>query len=67
LEDSQNHKISIPLIQDSIVEHENDYIIESDEEEDMYEADLTYLHGILDKVIIILYIMRILYVVLIAY
>ncbi|PKY30612.1 hypothetical protein RhiirB3_474897 [Rhizophagus irregularis] len=49
LEDSQNHKISIPLIQDSIVEHENDYIIESDEEEDMYEADLTYLHGILDK------------------
>jgi hypothetical protein len=55
LEDFQNHKISTPLIQDLIVEHENDYIIESDEEGDTYEADLTYLHGILDKVLIILY------------
>ena len=51
---------NIPIIQDSIVENEDNYIIESDDEQQMYETDLTYLQGILNKVctIQILYITK---------
>jgi hypothetical protein len=45
-----NKTLSIPLIQNSVVENEDNYIIESDKEQDTYEADLAYLCGILDKV-----------------
>ena len=49
----QNHKISnILLIQNSITENEDDYIIESDDEEQqIYETDFAYLCEVLDKVI----------------
>ena len=40
---------NIPIIQDSIVENEDNYIIESDDEQQTYETDLTYLQGILNK------------------
>jgi hypothetical protein len=60
LKDSQNHKTL--NTSDSIVEHENDYIIESsDEEKDTYEEDLAYLQEILDKVFKILYLMKFVY------
>ena len=57
LETSQNHKtLNLELTQNLNVEHENDYIIGSnDEEEDIYETELAYLHGILDKVFKFLY------------
>ena len=48
MENSQNCGIS--SIQDLVAEHEDDYIIESSEEEDMYEANLASLQGILDKI-----------------
>ena len=57
LESSQNHKIftsSISLTQNLIIKNENSYIVESsdkeDEEKDIYEMKLAYLHGVLDKV-----------------
>ncbi|CAG8832904.1 24615_t:CDS:2, partial [Racocetra persica] len=51
LEDSQNRETLIfPLIQAQLIEHEDDYIIEdSDDEQDMYESELAYLHKVLDK------------------
>ncbi|CAG8486447.1 24256_t:CDS:2, partial [Gigaspora margarita] len=51
LQNSQNHKISSALLsQDKIIEHEDDYIIESsDEEQDAYELELAYLYEVLDK------------------
>ena len=55
-ENPLNNKISsISLTQDSIVENEDDYIIESDNEQQIYETDLAYLHGVLNKVYIIKY------------
>ena len=60
LEDSQNHEAL--NISDLMVEHENDYIIKSsDEEEDTYEVDLAYLQEILDKVLKILYVIKFVY------
>jgi len=52
LENSSNYSIpNIQLTQDSIVEDENSHIIESDDEEQhIYETDLTYLQKLLDKV-----------------
>ena len=44
----------ISLIQDSIAENEDSYIIESDDE--AYETDLAYLYRVLDKVISKVYI-----------
>ncbi|CAG8506511.1 24089_t:CDS:2, partial [Racocetra persica] len=51
LQNSQNHQIlSVLFSQDKIIEHEDDYIIESsDKEQDKYESELAYLHEILDK------------------
>ena len=49
---------NIPITQDSIVENEDNYIIESDDEQQTYETDLTYLQGILNK----LYTIQILYI-----
>ncbi|CAG8507889.1 16219_t:CDS:2 [Cetraspora pellucida] len=51
LQNSQNYKISSVLLsQDKISEHEDDYIIESsNEEQDIYESELTYLHEVLNK------------------
>ncbi|CAG8802566.1 22590_t:CDS:2, partial [Dentiscutata erythropus] len=50
-EDTQNHEnITFPLIQNPQIEHEDDYVIEgSDDEWDMYESELAYLHKVLDK------------------
>lgn len=45
-----NKMPSIPLVQNSVVESEDNYIVESNEEQDTYETDLAYLCGILDKV-----------------
>ena len=52
LENPSNNEISsISLIQDSITENEDNCIIETDnEEQQAYEIDLAYLHGVLDKV-----------------
>ena len=52
LENSSNYSIpNIQLTQDSIVEDENNHIIESDDEEQhIYETGLTYLQKLLDKV-----------------
>ena len=60
LENSLNFKTtSIPLIQDSIIENEENYIIESDDEKQhTCKNDLAYLHGILDKVFKIVYIFK---------
>ena len=41
---------NIPITQDSIVENEDNYIIENDDEQQTYETDLTYLQEILNKV-----------------
>ncbi|CAG8600664.1 15541_t:CDS:1, partial [Cetraspora pellucida] len=51
LEMSQSHEnLTVPLTQDPIIEHEDDYIIEgSDDEQDTYESQLSYLYKILDK------------------
>ncbi|CAG8674914.1 21113_t:CDS:2 [Racocetra persica] len=48
---SLTHKVSnIQVIQDSIIDNEDCYIIESDDEkQDTFETDLAYLLGILDK------------------
>ena len=47
-----NHQIqSVSLIQDSINENKDNYIIESDnEEQHIYETDLAYLYEVLNKV-----------------
>ena len=52
-ENSLDFKVtSVPLIQDSIIDDDKDYIIESDNElQHIYETDLAYLHEILDKVL----------------
>ncbi|CAG8833636.1 13209_t:CDS:2, partial [Cetraspora pellucida] len=51
IQNTQNYKISSALLsQDKIIKHEDDYIIESsDEEQDTYESELAYLHEVLDK------------------
>ncbi|POG59376.1 hypothetical protein GLOIN_2v1789188 [Rhizophagus irregularis DAOM 181602=DAOM 197198] len=51
MEAPQNYKVSnILLIQNSITENEDDYIIESDnEEQQTYETDFAYLCEVLDK------------------
>ena len=55
LENPINHRTPcISLIQDSIAENEDSYMIESDDE--AYETDLAYLYGVLDKVISKVYI-----------
>ena len=55
LENPINHRtLCISLIQDSIAENEDSYIIESDDE--AYETDLAYLYGVLDKIISKVYI-----------
>ena len=52
MEAPQNYKVSnILLIQNSITENEDDYIIESDNEgQQTYETDFAYLCEVLDKV-----------------
>ncbi|RGB23210.1 hypothetical protein C1646_774845 [Rhizophagus diaphanus] len=45
-----NKALSISTTQNSIVENNNDnYIVDSDDEQHIYETDLAYLCGILDK------------------
>ncbi len=60
MENSLNYKTtSIPLIQDSIIKNEENYIIESDDEKQhTCENDLAYLHEILDKIFKIVYIFK---------
>ena len=53
LENPINHRTPyISLIQGSIAKNEDSYIIEGDDE--AYETDLAYLHGVLNKVLYIL-------------
>jgi hypothetical protein len=53
LDAPKNHRISnVLLTQNSITENEDDFIIESDnEDQQTYETDFTYLCEILDKVL----------------
>ena len=41
---------TILRIRNSVVENNDNYIVESDDEQHIYETDLAYLCGILDKV-----------------
>jgi hypothetical protein len=48
---SLDHRASnISPIQNPVVENEDNCIVESDDEQHIYETDLAYLYGVLDKV-----------------
>ena len=45
-----NKTSNISTIQSSVIEDNNNYIVESDDEQQIYETDLVYLCKVLDKV-----------------
>jgi hypothetical protein len=45
-----NNTLNISTIRNSVIENNDNYIVESDDEQHIYETDLVYLCGVLNKV-----------------
>lgn len=45
-----NNTLNISTIRNSVIENNDNYIAESDDEQHIYETDLAYLCEVLDKV-----------------